>query len=192
MIALVLGVMAMVLVAIAVALFLIPNQQGGTGRRASYGDTERRFMPAEIAQGRLVLSEQLVRTHTPAKIVAKPDQVYLTQTGQLVPVETKTRAVDSWYEADQVELSVQAFALRHGRAGQLDRFPVATYGYVRVKRAGHPPRYHRVPLHSDEQVIAMRQRRIDIELGRLTPAGPASPRLCPKCSKRSSCPRQTA
>ncbi len=190
MIALLVGGAVVVLVAITVLLFLSPGRPPGS--TSSYGETERRYMPAEIAQGRLVLSEQLLRTRSPARIVAKPDQVYLTPDGLLVPVETKTRAMDRWFEADQVELSVQAFALRHGRAGELARHRVADYGYVRVKREGRPPSYHRVPLHTDQQVVAMRQRRIDIELGRVEPAGPASPRICPKCAKRSSCPRQAA
>jgi CRISPR-associated exonuclease Cas4 len=188
-IGMVIGGMVVVVVAITLLLFLAPSRPTGQG---SYADSERRYMPEEIARGRLVLSEQLLRTRAPAKIVAKPDQVYLTPAGLLVPVETKTRALDRVYEGDQVELSVQAFALRHGRVAQLGRYQVASYGYVRIKRQGHPPSYHRVQLHSDEQVVAMRQRRLDLEQGRVQPAGPASPRICPKCAKRATCPRMAA
>lgn len=187
--ALVLGGMVVVLVAITVLLLFAPSRQSDQG---TYAEAERQYMPDEIARGRLILSEQLLRTRSPVRIVAKPDQVYLTPAGLLVPVETKTRAMAMVYDADRVELSVQAFALRHGGTREIARHPVATYGYVRIKREGHPPSYQRVQLHTDEEVVAMRQRRIDIELRRVTPAGPASPRLCPKCSKRSSCPRQAA
>jgi len=178
------------LIGMALLLLSSPGRRRGEGE--SYQTVERQYMPPEIAAGTLVLSETTIRVRVPAMIVAKPDQVYLTSDGWLVPVENKTRPIDAVYDYDRAEVSVQGFALRHGRTGNLKKYPVASYGYIRVKRPNAPPVYHRVSLHTDDAIVAMRQRRLDIEAGRVEPGGPASSRLCPKCSKRDTCPRVQA
>lgn len=182
---------AAILVAAIVLLLLAPSGPPRGGEE-SYDHVERRHMPPEIAEARMVLSEELIRVRVPARIVAKPDQVYLTRQGLLVLVETKTRHSNQVRDFDRAEISVQAFAMRHGRPGRLKRHPVAPYGYIRIKREGLPPAYHRVALHSDVAVVAMRQRRIDIESQRVAPGGPVTPRICRTCGKRPTCPRQLA
>lgn len=180
-------VLAVGLFVLAFLILILPlSRRGG---RDTYCAKEREHMPPEIGGGVLVLSEETVRTRHPAKIVAKPDQVYLSPEGQLVPVENKTRKISRVYDYDKAELAVQAFALRHGRTGKLKRYPVADHGYVAIRVEGRPPTYHRVELLSDEAIISMRHRRLALEQGSVPPSAAASPRICQKCSKAATCPR---
>lgn len=183
----VLLVLAVGLFLLALLIFILPPSRGGG--KGTYCAKEREHMPPEIGGGVLVLSEETVRTRHPAKIVAKPDQVYLTPDGLLVPVENKTRKISRVYDYDRAELAVQAFALRHGRTGRLKRYPVANHGYVAIRIDGRPPAYHRVELLSDEAIVSMRQRRLALEQGIVAPSAASSPRICQKCSKAATCPR---
>ena len=180
-------VLAVGLFALAFLILLLPQHR--RGGQDSYCAKEREHMPPEIGGGTLVLSEETVRVRHPAKIVAKPDQVYLTTDRLLVPVENKTRKVARVYDADKAELAVQAFALRHGRTGRLKRYAVANYGYVAIRIEGRPPSYHRVELLTDEAIVSMRHRRIALEQGSVPPSAATSPGQCLKCSKAATCPR---
>lgn len=179
-------VLALCLFGLALNLFLREKPASG---RELYCAIEKSHMPREIADGRLILSEQLLRVNSPARIVAKPDQVYLCHGDVLVPVENKTRRANRVYDGDRVELSVQAFALRHAPPRQLRRYSVASYGYVAVRIGNASPVFHRVDLLPDQAVVALRQRRIDVEAGAVVPSGPAHRGACSTCSKRSVCPR---
>lgn len=167
--------------------FLLPVQIGRS--EASYCAKERAYMPPEVAGGRLVLSEETIRAKRVAKIVAKPDQVYLSTNDALVLVENKTRERNVVYDSDRVELSVQAFALRHGRGETLKRYSVADYGYVAVRVGNRPPVFHRVVLLTDEAIVSLRQRRLALVAGLAEPGGPPSIRVCGTCGQRPNCPR---
>ena len=169
------------------AYVLFRADQPSTPSPSSYDAAERQYMPPEVASGALVLSEDLIRVRIPAKVVAKTDQVYLTTDGLLVPVENKTRTRDVVYDYDRVEISVQGFVLRHGRPAHLRKYQVASYGYVRVLVDGRRPRYHRVELESDLNIVSMRQRRLQIDAGTAEPRPPANARICMTCPKAQSC-----
>lgn len=183
-------VAALVLLALLVGFVLFgPSGVDGRNEAERYEREERSRMPPELATARLVLSEHKVVVHRPAKVVACTDQVYLVG-GELVPVETKTRDRDAVYPYDRIEISAQAFALRHGNVPAAARYPVASYGYIRVVLPGGRVRFHRVELLPDDAIVAMRQRRLQLEAGQVTPAGPQNVRVCVKCVFRDRCPRQ--
>ncbi len=78
-------------------------------------------MPAELANGRLALSEREVRTSVPVPLRGVPDQVFLSDAGVLVPVDTKTRRLPLVFMRDVVQLSVCGGHLRRagdGRGGR--------------------------------------------------------------------------
>ena len=182
------AVLLLLVVLTAVAAYVLFRPDKSTSTPASSYDTaERQFMPAEVASAQLVLSEELIRVRSPAKVVAKTDQVYLTVDGVLVPVENKTRSRDVVYDYDRVEISVQAFVLRHGRPLHLRKYQVASYGYVRVLVHGRNPHYHRVELHSDQSIVSMRHRRLELDSGAAQPRAASNARICVSCPQAASC-----
>lgn len=186
---------AIILVCNAVLIVVLrrPPVDGGSAGLSRYDAEERSRMPPDLAGARLVMSEHLLRTRSPVKLVAKTDQVFLIEERQeLVPVETKTRLRDEVYPSDVIELSVQACVMRHGRPQGLKGARVATYGYVRVVVPGSVPRYHRVDLYGDDEVVAMRRRRLQVEAGAVEPAAAPRMGMCCKCAYRSKCARRLA
>jgi len=176
----------LVLAALAVLVLVIVLSSKRSPAQ-DYERGERRHMPSEIADGKLVLSEQTLYAHR-VGLVAKVDQVYLTPDGLLVPVENKTRKRDEVRDYDRAELSVQGMVLRQSRPGNLRRARVASYGYVAVRLDGHEPRWHRVALGADDAVLTLRDRRLALDAGKAEPNGPATGWICRTCAQAARCP----
>lgn len=121
-------------------------------QRQTWLDFER--MPAELEQGRLVLSESLISTLLPVPLKGRPDAVYRSRGGLLVPVETKVRSCPMVRVRDIVQLSVYRVILEGSPlAGHTDA-PVADYGYVRLVVNGRPV-YCQVPLFDKVMVTLL-------------------------------------
>jgi len=178
---------ALLVLAALVVLVLVVVLSSKRSPAQDYERGERRHMPSEIADGKLVLSEQTLYAHR-VGLVAKVDQVYLTPDGLLVPVENKTRKRDEVRDYDRAELSVQGMVLRQYRPGNLRRAKVADYGYVAVRLDGHEPRWHKVKLGDDAVVLALRDRRLALEAGKVKPNGPVSDWICRTCAQAARCP----
>lgn len=157
-------------------------------QQSSYDIHERANMPAEIADGKLIHSERYFRTKKPCKLGARFDQVYLTPSGVLVPVDTKRRKHRTTYPYDQIELSVQAAVLRHGGRAVNHGRPVATYGYVRGVFKGCEPFYLQVSLLSNDDLVALDNRYRGIVAGKIEPKAPTHPGVCRSCPYRDRCP----
>lgn len=150
-------------------------------------DDERARQPAEIASARLVLSEFYLQADLPRRFGARVDQVYLTGGRVLVPVETKVRFRREARFEDIVELSVQASVLRNTGSSKRPWGAVASWGYVRIAPKEGPVSYLKVQLLDDEQLAALHDRYFAVQEG-AEAGGPATPRNCRHCTKRSSCP----
>ncbi|MBB3267662.1 hypothetical protein FHW79_005327 [Azospirillum sp. OGB3] len=92
----------------------------------------RENMPAELARGRLVLSEEEVRTNLPVPLLGRPDQVFMSDAGLLVPVDTKTRRLPRVFLSDIVQLSVYGTILNFTTDPRVAGQDVAAYGYIRM------------------------------------------------------------
>jgi len=171
----------------AIVLVIVLLMRARLSPAQDYERGERRHMPSEIADGKLVLSEQTLYARR-IGLVAKVDQVYLTPDGLLVPVENKTRKRDEVRDYDRAELSVQGMVLRQYRPGNLRRARVADYGYVAVRVDGYEPRWHRVELAADDVVLALRDRRLALDAGKAEPNGPVSGWICRTCAQAARCP----
>lgn len=152
-----------------------------------YEDAERAYMPSELASARLVLSEEYLKTDFPRPLGARFDQVYLTEDGVLVPVDTKRRRQATVYLYDQIEVSVQGAVLRHARSSRLGNHAVAGYGYVRVVREGRPPTYLRFNLLSDQQLADLVDRYERVLDGRIKAQPTAHAGKCRRCAYLSRC-----
>lgn len=147
---------------------------------SSYDRFERAMMPAELATARLVMSEKEMRINRPARFVARVDQVFQTKAGQLVLLESKRRKSSRVFDSDVIELSVQSVVL--SRRG----YRIAPHGYVRTVVRGRPS-YHRVRLYSEDVVLMLRERYLDLLGGAVVPEGPRSIAMCRGCAHASRC-----
>jgi len=177
----------MAALAVLVLVIVVLMRAARPPAQQDYERGERRHMPSEIADGKLVLSEQTLYAHR-VGLVAKVDQVYLTPDGLLVLVENKTRRRDEVRDYDRAELSVQGMVLRQYRPGNLRRARVANYGYVAVRLDDHEPRWHRVELATDDVVLVLRDRRLALDAGKAEPNGPVSGWICRTCAQAARCP----
>ncbi len=181
----------LLIVLLVVAWWLLGRDHRSPADR-DYEADERNRMPAELADGKLVLSEQYWRTDVPRKLGARFDQVFLTPDGRLVPVDTKRRRRTRVTPYDQIEVSVQGAVLRHGRPGPLSRYEVASYGYLRIVRESLPTVYLRFPLLGDCELEALVDRYQGIQSGEVEPRAARSPAMCRKCAYRADCSADVA
>lgn len=185
------AIVVAILFAAAVVLVLVGLSRPDNQTAADPYANELSQMPREIASARLMLSERRLSTNRPIPLIARVDQVFLVQ-GRLVPVETKTRFLREVFDYDRIELGVQAVVLRHAKEPGLRDYPVADYGYVRLVRPDGSVAYRRTSFPDESQIIALAQRRLALEQGRVEPRAAASSRLCRSCGPRDRCPRSAA
>lgn len=153
----------------------------------SYDTLERQAMPDELAQGRLVFSEEEFWCNAPVPLSARVDQVFLTPSRMLVPVENKNRKRASVTESDVIELSVQAVVLAHDPRLRAKGCTVASYGYVRCLVGGRPTML-RTPLLNAKQVAYLYARYHGLRQGKIAAQPAPQPWKCGKCSQRLRCP----
>jgi hypothetical protein len=168
----VLTVLVLVIAAVAFAL----------SRRPSGAPGDELGLPDVLRGARVVHAEQTFRS-TARGLVARLDRAYELD-GELVLVEFKTRRADAAYMADILELSVQRVALQDDRLAPVSRTAwVVTQNSVTAKR-----RAHRVSLLETQEVLALRERYLQIETGSGTPPRPApSPKRCVNCGHNAIC-----
>ena len=147
-------------------------------------------MPTELQSASLVLSEERMRCDYPVPLSGQVDQVYRTTSGDLILVDTKTRKKPTVYESDRMQLSSYKVLLNHGDHPVARGVPVRGYGYIRFLIAGRP-RYVRVGLASEAQVVALHDRYQQVTRGDVATGGPAGGRrACASCNYRDICPRR--
>lgn len=143
---------------------------------------EERWLPREIANGRLMFSEQVFTGPVHIPIVARIDRAYAAN-GQLHLVELKVRREARVHEADIIELSAQRVAVAASTG--LD---VSMKGYVVLE---HPISHRRTVraavLLSDEQVANLVARRHAILDGFERPKESCVKLRCAQCEYRGEC-----
>lgn len=161
-----------------------------TAQAEAYVRDELRWMPPELAQAELVLSErQLFTTLNESSVPVKPDQAYRLPDGRVVPVETKTRTHNVIHNSDIIQLSLQRLALIDA-SRMLEQSPIAPHGYVRIKdKAGRRrPRYQRAALWTRDRLEALHRRYLGIIAGDIRPIPQTNKKACAGCPHRSRCP----
>jgi CRISPR-associated exonuclease Cas4 len=139
-------------------------------------------VPWELAGAELVYAEtpfHSVRTGVSARV----DRAYRLS-DHIVLVKLKTRAKDTVYLSDVIELSAQRRALADAKAEK-----VATHAWVIVHSAQTGRRRpHRVDLMHEEQVDALRRRYLSARSGAVEGLKPAtSTTPCHRCGHSDRC-----
>lgn len=128
--------------------------------------SELEQMPRELQTSTLVMNEQSVSVSKPVPLHGKIDQLFKTQNGYFILVDTKSREVDAVYSSDIIQLSVYRAILsqKYGSA-------VSMYAYVRIVRGRFKPKitYRRVRLLGGEAIIHLWREHNDIREGLFKP-----------------------
>ncbi|WP_375210953.1 hypothetical protein [Hyphococcus sp.] len=140
----------------------------------------------ELKGARLFLNEKTFRINHPVQLSGRPDQVWRRRDKKLIPVETKKRDYPRAYPSDALQLSAQRFLIVHAGKARADEF--AGHGFVRAVAKNGGARFIRVPLFSDEDVIAHYQRTRALMAGKARPSASPSKALCSGCGHRTRCP----
>lgn len=143
---------------------------------------DERCLPAELRGAEVAYAEVTFKSHS-RRLVAKLDRAYRTTAGVQL-VELKTRQSDVVYQSDVIELSVQRIALADetGEAVLSEALVV-----VQNSRTGGR-RPHKVRLMDPADIMAMRERYVDVVQGRVArPAAARSLSLCSECAHRARC-----
>lgn len=149
----------------------------------------RLIWQSEAFPTRLLMTERQIDTDLPVPLTGVPDEVYVGNRGELIPVETKTRRQPRVYLTDIVQLSVYRTILRHSRDPGLParwRRRVSHYGYVRAVT----PRgnfWLKVRLLTDRKVIRYYRRRVRLERPFSRPRATRNPRICERCPYQQGC-----
>lgn len=170
----------------AVALIRAVAHIRWLARFAAGARRSRGRFPPPLASARYLMSEQDLHIDYPVRLSGRPDEVYVTATGHLVPVETKTRKHPRVRLADRIQLTGYAVLLAHSRHRKLLGDPgtparqVANHGFVRfVTPAG--VQWRAVGLLTVADIVQLYRRRIALEEGRAEPRHARHPALCRRC-----------
>jgi CRISPR-associated exonuclease Cas4 len=143
---------------------------------------EERWLPAEIAAGKLMFSEQVFTGPAYMPVVARVDRVYMAG-AQLHLVELKVRRGVRVHETDVIELSAQRVAVQASTG-----MDVSLKGFVMIE---HPDSHRRVVrkanLLTEEQVAWLIARRRAILDGTEQPAEADAKGRCTRCEYRREC-----
>jgi len=145
-------------------------------------------MPTELAQGQLLLSEVDLTCEHPVPLAGRPDQVYLLANGRdAVIIDTKVRARPVVYHKDRVALGAYKVILENSAHQAMTSRRVKPYGYIRLVKNGRP-RYKKVMLATEQEVVAIYYRREQIMAGQVTARRrPHGSPACRRCNYREVC-----
>ncbi|HEX8605239.1 MAG TPA: PD-(D/E)XK nuclease family protein [Pseudoduganella sp.] len=143
---------------------------------------EERWLPAEIAAGKLMFSEQVFTGPGYMPVVARVDRIYMAR-AQLHLLELKVRRDVRVHETDVIELSAQRAAVQASTG-----MDVSLKGFVIIE---HPDSHRRAvrkaDLLTEEQVAWLIARRRAILDGIEQPIKANSKGRCARCEYRSEC-----
>lgn len=137
-------------------------------------------MPDELANAKLVMSEQYIHCKKPRKMRGTPDQVYRRKDGYLIPIDTKTRDQYVVYRKDIVQVSVYKLILE-----QMGK-RVEDYGYFRIVTPDGI-KYIKRNLLSEQEVIDEYDRTKRLLSGEDTPKPAPNRAMCKGCGQQGRC-----
>jgi CRISPR-associated exonuclease Cas4 len=175
------SVIELVLLAVVAAASAIADRHL---RRIRIAAREKRWLPADLRDAKLVYKERTFRARRPLRLIARVDRAYRRPDGTLVLVELKTRAVAKTYFSDVIELSAQRVAIEAQTGEAVDGT-----AYVVVQRSDHGAGKIARPVRllSAAEVIAMARRREMILSGAAVARRTKSLALCRQCAFRREC-----
>ena len=164
-----------VIVSIASAALWIRQQSRANG-------SDEQGLPPELRGAEIVFAERTFRSQR-GQLVARLDRAYRTADG-LQLVELKTRAHDTAYMSDVIELSVQRIAVED-ETGE----PVSADAWVVVENSRTGTRRpHKVRLLGVGEITAMSDRYTAVVRGQVEWPNPSrSVSQCAQCAHKDRC-----
>lgn len=122
--------------------------------------------------------ETLLRIEEPVPLVGKPDVVWINGRGDLVVGDYKSRAHDTVYPSEVIQLSVYKLLLE-----KTQKRRVKNYGYIHFSGG----RKEKVKLLKEKQVLALYRRYQALLAGKVEPRQRETEQYCRYCSHRQEC-----
>lgn len=140
--------------------------------------------PAALAGAQQIWTEREFSMDEPVRLVARVDAAWRLESGEIVLVEVKHRRGDKVYRSDVLQLSAQREAVM-ADSGQ----SVVGWAFVCLIRGGlwRRPRWHRVELMDEREVVEVVRRRLLLLEGTIEPRAAHGGRVCRSCSWRRKC-----
>jgi len=159
---------------VVIAAIVLSSSSGG----------EERGLPQILQNAKIFANEEIFSMTVPINLSGKPDQVWESERGPLVIVDTKNRTSSNIFESDRVQLSLYAFLLSQSFRGRHKDI----YGTAYVRLPGSfGSRYVPVKLIPPEELIAKHARYWSLKDGRAAPKTNGAGGLCHHCGHRKKC-----
>lgn len=147
------------------------------------GSDDDSWLPAELKGAAIAYAEQKFMAREPFPLGAVVDRAYTSQSGPLILLELKERALPRAYLSDVIELSMQKLAIEGAGAGTVRQHAyVVTQSPTTRKRTAI-----RVELLASTDIIQIRDRHYALRRGAAKPTRADHPGLCRSCGHRSYC-----
>lgn len=141
-------------------------------------------LPQILQNAKIYANEEIFSMRVPINLSGKPDQVWESERGPLVIVDTKNRTSNMVFESDRVQLSLYAFLISQSLRGRHKDI----YGTAYIRLPGtFGSRYAPVKLIPPEELIAKHARYWSIADGHLAPQTNGAGGLCHHCGHRKKC-----
>lgn len=173
---------AFIIVLLGYAAFLIWSKRRRRYKATSFfvGDNT----PVELQQSILYGSEVRISCINPIPLMGAYDQLYQTPTNTFVLTDTKTRNKPYIYDSDVIQLSAYKVILENSI--EFSNRAIANYGYMRLVCKG-VTHYKKVDLMTEEDVVALYERREALFAGSIDPDKASTPGKCTKCHQLPHC-----
>lgn len=151
---------------------------------ASSSSTVESGLPSILQNAKIYANEEIFSMDVPIKLSDKPDQVWESERGPLVIVDTKNRTSQAVFESDRVQLSLYAFLVSQSLRGRSKDI----YGTAYIRLPGtFGSRYAPVKLIPPDELMANHARYWNITDGHITPRMNGAGGLCHHCGHRKKC-----
>lgn len=173
---------ALIIVLLGYAAFLIWSKRRRRRMATSFFVDDN--TPIELRESTLYGSEVYVSCVKPVPLGGVYDQLYQTISNNLILADTKTRNKPYVYESDVIQLSAYRVILEN--SVEFNNRRIANYGYMRLVCKG-VTHYKKVDLMTEEDVVALYDRREALYAGSIDPDKASTPGKCTKCHQLPHC-----
>lgn len=173
---------ALIIVLLGYAAFLIWSKRRRRRKATSFFVDDN--TPLELQQSTLYGSETRISCIKPVALGGIYDQLYQTPANAFILTDTKTRNKPYVYESDLIQLSAYKVILENSI--KFNNRHIANYGYMRLVCNG-VTHYKKVDLMTEEDVVALYERREALYAGTTEPHKADTPGKCIKCHQLTHC-----
>jgi len=173
---------ALVIVLLGYAAFLFWSKRRRKRKATAFFREEN--TPKELQESTLYGSEQNISCEKPVPLIGTYDQLYQRPDRRLIVTDTKTRGKPHVYDSDVIQLSAYKVILENSK--EFSKRQVDNHGYMRLVCNG-VTHYKKVDLMTEEDIVALYERREALYAGTTVPNKANTPGKCSNCHQLAHC-----